>query len=937
MVTELRNERYQVVPQLREVAAWLATMRRDVFDALVVDNPGVLLASDVGVQGTEKRSQLVGSLLGAIESGLEHDIWKDFRRHYHKLAYAGLTDQLRPLIVDRSRNFIARRVAIEVAEACKLSEVRNEVLRVAVDSAERDELRSHAIWALVDCGDSASKASIKAWLLAPSGRAASDELRGEALRLLWPGTMSATELFSVLTPPHQEHHFGTYQSFLSTAVVPALSTEDLPLALEWCERCPNAPGTALSIERLTDQIFWKAWEQIEVPYVTNPLAHAVLARLRTRYRLVLAGGFDEISDRLAKEFADNSDRRRLLLLALLPHLGDDIHEPIVLLQTCVVRTDDLEWLVLQLRTTTDRAIEAKLAILVGLVFNPLDSRQFGVIYEESARCPALAKEVEGSWNPVQLDSPTADSLRERYREHLAVEERARLLDAQMRPELDIEKLVNDELVRFGAGDFDAWWRINRLLSYGPNGGPHFIQGDLRRLPGWNALTEAAKQKVIDTAPIYLERGDPRTADWLGTNELHYQPLAGYSALHLLKEVAPEKFAALPVAVWARWAPAVLSFPAFDDERKTQRELLGATYSHAPAGVVDAVIYIIDASKGNQPNRISLILEVLSGCTGEPLWSALLNVLCEIDLPSEQAGYLLSMLLEGGSPQARKYALGLIADPLPIEPDPRQLALVAARELMLHGDYMVWPDLWRAFQSDSEFGKSVMLSSCWSSRDDYPSVLADLNENDLADLFIWLETHFPRCLDPDHGAEAHVLGPRDSIVFLREGILARLKAKGSDAACIAIEKIKIAFSHLDWLQVLLIDARENARRASWNPPDPGEFLDLLRSSESRLVRDGNELLLAIRESLFRLQAKLKAETPSARFLWDESVRQPKDESALSDYIKTFLDDDLKRHGIFAAREVEIYPSKRGRGASTDIHVDAFALHGHEHFDRFKGDH
>jgi hypothetical protein len=214
------------------------------------------------------------------------------------------------------------------------------------------------------------------------------------------------------------------------------------------------------------------------------------------------------------------------------------------------------------------------------------------------------------------------------------------------------------------------------------------------------------------------------------------------------------------------------------------------------------------------------------------------------------------------------------------------------------------------------------------------VSSDLNENDLADLFIWLESHFPRRLDPDHFAEAYALGPRDSIVFLREGILARLKAKCSEDACIAIEKIRIAFPHLDWLQILLIDARENARRASWNPPDPKAFLDLLRSSESRLVRDGNELLLAIKESLSRLQATLKGETPQARFLWDESVDKPKDERALSDWIKAFLEGDLKRHGIFAAREVEIYRSKRGRGASTDIHVDATTRYGHGDFDRLE---
>ncbi len=123
LVTQIESGKRVVVPQLREAMTWLATMRTDLFDALVEDDPGALLASDVGVHGTHRRAKLVASLIAAIEGGLEHDVWRDFRRHYHKLLHPQLADQLRPLIRDRSRIFMARRVAIEMAEQCKLREL----------------------------------------------------------------------------------------------------------------------------------------------------------------------------------------------------------------------------------------------------------------------------------------------------------------------------------------------------------------------------------------------------------------------------------------------------------------------------------------------------------------------------------------------------------------------------------------------------------------------------------------------------------------------------------------------------------------------------------------------------------------------------------------------------------------------------------------------
>ena len=297
--------------------------------------------------------------------------------------------------------------------------------------------------------------------------------------------------------------------------------------------------------------------------------------------------------------------------------------------------------------------------------------------------------------------------------------------------------------------------------------------------------------------------------------------------------------------------------------------------------------------------------------------------------------ILTTLLRNKFAAAREYAIDLINGPLSADPTARKKSIAAGQALLQCSGADAWPALWKMMQSDADFGKAIFLRACQHGVLDQPAMVTDLNEDQLGDLFIWLETHFPRSSDPSQDGKATFMGPRDSIVHLRDGILHRLKVMESDAACGAIEKIRTVFPELDWLRVLLIDARENARRAAWVPPTPEELLALTRNTEARLVRDADELLSAVVRSIGRLQSLLvKGEPPRARALWDEFADRPKDESALSDFAKSFLDDDLTARGIFPGREVQVYGGKRGRGASTDIHIDAVATKSNRNLGRVK---
>jgi hypothetical protein len=142
--------------------------------------------------------------------------------------------------------------------------------------------------------------------------------------------------------------------------------------------------------------------------------------------------------------------------------------------------------------------------------------------------------------------------------------------------------------------------------------------------------------------------------------------------------------------------------------------------------------------------------------------------------------------------------------------------------------------------------------------------------------------------------------------------------------------------LGYMKYHLREAEELMRRNTWVPCAPAEILQLTRDPDARLVRNGADLLDVLEESLSRLESRLQGETPAAIDLWNDAAKgpaettkkgkvfRPKNEPALSDYIKRHLDLDLRERGVIINREVEIRPPLGGaKGERTDVHVNVAA--------------
>jgi len=72
---------------------------------------------------------------------------------YGKLKHPNLAEQLRPYIVDCSRQIDARDTAINIAEVCKVGELQDELVNLALNSSESITLRVSAASAIASIGD----------------------------------------------------------------------------------------------------------------------------------------------------------------------------------------------------------------------------------------------------------------------------------------------------------------------------------------------------------------------------------------------------------------------------------------------------------------------------------------------------------------------------------------------------------------------------------------------------------------------------------------------------------------------------------------------------------------------------------------------------------------------------------------------------------------
>ncbi|MEX0653497.1 MAG: DNA-directed RNA polymerase [Phycisphaeraceae bacterium] len=254
------DEERRVVPQLAEAVAWLASMRPDLFEQVLSSDPHVLLRSDAASADHQDRHALLEGYLERLDRGelLDRDL--GLRQRYGRFSHPALADQLRPYIIDQDRSLPARRAAIDIAEVAGVADLADELASVALDDDDLHHIRDQAAHAVAALENDEHRRRLIPLLDTPEDEDPDDQLRGSAMRAVWPHRLVPLErMLEAIAPARQGNLMGAYEVFLAQEFVPYLRDEEVPTVLDWLRgRSPDddddEANTSVGLRRLSDAL-----------------------------------------------------------------------------------------------------------------------------------------------------------------------------------------------------------------------------------------------------------------------------------------------------------------------------------------------------------------------------------------------------------------------------------------------------------------------------------------------------------------------------------------------------------------------------------------------------------------------------------------------------------------------------------------------------------
>ncbi len=909
-----------IVPQLEETAAWLAGMRTDVFDWIFSNDYRILLRSDIAALDPHLREALVGALMAAFATETIPDS-VDLRSYYRRLAHPRLALQLKPFVVDRSQSAIARRAAIDIAEACGEASLQDTLLTIALDSTEPHYIRSQAAHAVFRLADRDTKRRLFPLAQGQTGDDPNDDLRGIALKALWPEHLGARQLVDCLTEPTSEDFVGHYRDFLHNRLIEGVSDQDLPVLLEAATPWPSRSPRVASLGEVSQKLVSRALGALETPGVAPALARLALARLR-RHEDVLET--DRPSSAPAIPELPDTPRRQLARLLLNEtDLGTDEVYVLLLKPFALQSEADVLWMLDEIVSApADRqAVWAR--AIERVVVDNFSSTTLERLHDLRDRVPALRSLAE-TW----LDAWPLDSERARK----AKADHEQLLELQRpkpRPRLEPPpaERIETQLRRLEADELGAWSKLVVALGLRPDS-ERYTPDPLKSLkesPGWKSSTPETQRRIVDAASRVVHALTLPGTEWFGTGELPHSVYSAYAALELATaelDTLPDP----PTEGWGPWVPVVVGY-FYGAPRHA--ELACLLYEAAPEQVIEWTVRLIRSQSERGGGRD--VLQLFKTCWDDRLAQAGLEVLRSGDLAPSAFLSLGRALMARGVPEVLPVLADVVRSADLGSGSAAEHVVAAAVLLLTHDPNGYWDVVWPLFERHEQFSLEVLKALAREHMSDRGGFQTLLAEERLGLLYVWMSARFPPSSDV-YPAGVHVVDDTERLRELRNSLLFHLVNRGTRDACrvlaTLVEQLPDQRPFINWR---LAEAVENARRRLWRPLAPQEVLELLRDKDRRYVDSEGQLVAVLEESLARLQERLQGTWPAAIDLWSyegagtrrEKFR-PKDEEDLSDYIARWVDIDLGRSsGIVVNREVQ-----PRRVQKTDVHVDAIARRSHE---------
>lgn len=918
----------RVVPQLRQVAAWLASMRTDVFESVAFREPELLLASDVVDVPESSRGALAASLLE--RAGKNRLVRPSFgeRLAYDRLNHQGLGAQLTPVIEDVHLPARVRHLALEIARACRAETLTSLSAEVALDERQSLDLRAAAAVFVAESGAEPERLLLMTLAAEPTAGDDTEALRGAALSASWK-LFTPDELFAILTHPRRSNWTGAY-SIALREIASGLDGEYLPSAARWLAR-RSPSSSSVEFDKLMEAVLCRSLEHAEDNRIRAPLLTYIRRRLRHHLRLgdTLAG---KPSERVKQTLENATDARRRLVTALFD--GEYLSPPSDVDLTTSVTWIGMEMPELFSGVDVPWALEALFGLPAGdarratwgeairVVFNPRDETHLDAAlrYRDDAEVAHATRD----WSTHETLDKAREALALAQRSEQEAEiARAAKIDAteeEPRGPGPLGERVTHLLSTFVMPDasdgevastsdsaprWSLWARIFFELVLEAESGRWW-----GTVPSPETLGELAQsistdqmRSVVNAALAYLNTESAEVDPYPSKGELRWRTLHGGAAALFVARFAPARLTEVTEAAWRQWLSTLVHYTSYNEE--TDRTLLGAVFAAAERTSPDTLHAILrdatEASLRYDRRGVSSVARRLAVST-VPVAQALAREAAARAFPPVATKELLSELLrEGGvvAEAARTAAARLVADtPAPPQRETsriddaattdsaeqgsgadddagriavanleRTAGVAAAAALIIGDEDAGWAIIGSRLHEDRAFAREVLLFAAQREHLLMSGATDRLSAGRLSDLYLIVQREFPPENDVWH-VGVYSPGPHDVIQQWRSALLTVLENRATVDAVDALARIAAWSPERDWLVQTWLRATAALISARWTGTPVRTLMEMAIQPHLRQVQSGGQLLDILEESLDRLQRDLQGELRSVVGLWDQ---------------------------------------------------------------------
>ena len=897
-----------VVPQLAELASWLAGEREDIFDLLLATQPEILLRTDLTHLGDHRKEQVVDALIRKAVDAELFERHKERRPFYAALAHPRLADQLRSTILDRRKNDVARWLALDIASACKCRELFPALLTILKRGS--DPVSRQAGYALDDLVDDSSASRLIPIADGTFVPQQSRSVRVTALRALVSTRWSVSDALPVAKS------IAGSVDFIDHYLADRVRREDVASGLEVIAGCNGVFDSLFRLRKVAMRLLEMAADRLDEEEILRVVTTIVLAGLKS-YQLRVwadAGAF-------GKAVQGNASKRRLIVRALLRRsasAGNSMRWQIATL--CL--PEDVPWLLDCAESSDPPERDAYFELIAPLLQPELICPYWDEIVSRVQQSPAL-RQVAEWFTPWRLNAKTARRARSEYRKREAARKRH---EAEMQKQkLPDRTRFTEKLLREArSGKPDTWIRLSRGLfitdtrEWADGVAPH----DIERSPGWIAATEARRDDIRQVARQFLLRGDAEFVR--NPDQTTYGADAAFAAAWLLR-------ADLAVAgplqdVFAKRCVRAIAWYFHGEDAAA--ELMTVLYPLNPQRCREVYVEQLEFD-GARHAGITHAPRPFVKCWDSALTKVTERFLIAKTRRAETIRSVMRELARVDLPAIPRIWRRL-AFPGAKRGRPGILRAAAASELMLElfaAEY--WEELFPFLEANRDVTRIVILRSdpLRSGHDVNPT--GELTEQQLSSLYLLLYTIFSPA-DPeeqwgDDGEPREVTARLDAGRY-RDLLVDQLVARGTPAACNEMRRIvdNVSRDHRLWMKKRWLDCVELVRRKAWNPIAPEQLLEIARRRNAYWIEDENDLVLVSLESLDELQRSI-SNSPSGDVLdfWEYKRRgarlvehHPKSELDVARKLYAWLRERLgAKHGAIIHREVTVQWDQR----RTDIEI------------------